>query len=148
MTTKPKLNPHSMLRAIDPPRDSPPRRWKCVYCGIVGLVEDLQKIACTYVYPPCEACGQAPECASDCPGMATALGMPGVHVIGGTDRYAAAGKPQPSPSTVCKGKCEGMGCYPTKDKKEWPPGAVPDEIGYVFVNCRVCGGTGRANAAS
>lgn len=60
-----------------------------------------------------------------------------------TDRYSATGRPRPNPATVCKGRCEGMGFYPTKDRREWPKGAKPDEIGYVFVTCRECGGTGR-----
>lgn len=55
------------------------------------------------------------------------------------DRYG--GNP-PDPKTVCKGYCEGMGFYPSKDKSEWPSYAVPDEIGYVFVKCKACKGTG------
>jgi hypothetical protein len=107
-------------------------------------MDKVQKIACTHVYPPCEHCGLSGECAADCAGMAAILGSPGVHVIGGADRYSAAGMPQPDPATVCKGRCEGMGFFPSKKKKEWPPGAVPDEIGYVFVTCTDCGGTGKA----
>lgn len=77
-----KLNPHMRLTAIDPPRESPPRRWRCHYCKATGLMDEVRKIACTYVYPPCEFCGQTPECSLDCPGMAAALGAPGVHVVG------------------------------------------------------------------
>lgn len=29
-----------------------------------------------------------------------------------TDRYSATGTPYPNPDTMCKGYCEGMGCYP------------------------------------
>lgn len=60
-----------------------------------------------------------------------------------TDRYSATGRPAPDPKTMCKGDCEGMGFYPTRNKKEWPKGAKPDEIGYVFVRCKPCNGTGR-----
>lgn len=58
------------------------------------------------------------------------------------DRYEALGIPHPDPKTVCKGYCEGVGFYPTQNKEEWPEGAVPDEIGYVFVKCKTCAGTG------
>jgi hypothetical protein len=60
------------------------------------------------------------------------------------DRYSATGTPRPDPKTMCQ-RCEGMGCYPTKDRSKWPPGAKPDEIGYVFVVCEECEGT-RLNA--
>lgn len=60
-----------------------------------------------------------------------------------SDRYSATGRKPPDPKTMCKGHCEGMGFYPTKNKKEWPKGAKPDDIGYVFVRCRPCNGTGR-----
>jgi len=60
-----------------------------------------------------------------------------------TDRYKAAGRSYPDPKTVCRGRCEGMGFYPTKNPKEWPEGAKPDEIGFVFVKCAPCNGTGR-----
>lgn len=59
------------------------------------------------------------------------------------DRYSASGRPRPDPKTVCRGQCEGMGFYPTNDKSEWPQGAVPDSVGYVFVVCPDCAGTGR-----
>lgn len=78
-----KKNPHNMLTAIDPPRSHPPRRWRCYYCGVEGLMNEVREIACTYVYPPCEHCGQTPECAPDCAGIAAALSTPGVVVIGG-----------------------------------------------------------------
>ena len=60
-----------------------------------------------------------------------------------TDRYSASGRPRPDPATVCEGECEGMGFFPSNNKAEWPPGAKPDAIGYVFVTCHTCGGTGR-----
>lgn len=58
------------------------------------------------------------------------------------DRYEAAGIKYPGRDHVCLGKCEGMGFYPTQNKSEWPPDAVPDEIGFVFVKCKPCNGTG------
>jgi hypothetical protein len=59
------------------------------------------------------------------------------------DRYSATGRTPSDPKTMCKGQCEGMGFYPTKNKREWPKNAKPDDIGYVFVRCRACNGTGR-----
>lgn len=59
------------------------------------------------------------------------------------DRYSATGTPRPDPATVCLGHCEGMGFYPTDRKEEWPLDAVPDEVGYVFVKCKECKGTGK-----
>lgn len=76
------LNPHNWLTALDPPRSHPPRRWRCNYCGKTGLMEDLEKVECTYKYPPCESCGQMPICAPDCKGIAEALSSPSVYVAG------------------------------------------------------------------
>ena len=59
-------NPHMMITALDPPREYPPRRWKCGYCGDSGLHDALMKRECPHVYPPCETCGETPECARDC----------------------------------------------------------------------------------
>lgn len=77
-----RLNPHNWIEALDPPRSHPPRRWRCHYCGAEDLLDDLQKRACSYVYPPCASCGQTPECARDCKGVWDALGAPGVVVTG------------------------------------------------------------------
>lgn len=60
-----------------------------------------------------------------------------------SDRYSASGRPPPDSKTMCKGQCEGIGFYPTNDKKEWPKNAKPDAAGYVFVRCQACNGTGR-----
>jgi hypothetical protein len=62
------------------------------------------------------------------------------------DRYSATGRQRPNPRTVCKGPCEGMGFFPTKDRRRWPPGAKPDVIGYAMVTCSACKGTGRRSA--
>lgn len=43
-----------------------------------------------------------------------------------TDRY---GGKYPNLKTMCKGQCEGMGCYPNSKGK--------------FVRCRRCNGTGK-----
>lgn len=71
-----------------------------------------------------------------------------------TDRYKALGMPYPDPATVCRGPCEGIGCYPVKDDD-------PDEQeralwlaqhaeagrhecdGWHFVKCPDCNGTGK-----
>ncbi len=83
-----RMNPHNSLVALDPPRRHPARRWKCHYCGVEGLLETVRAIACTYVYPPCEHCGETPTCAADCPGIAAALSDGGVYLAGivGGDR--------------------------------------------------------------
>lgn len=75
-------NPHNLLVAIDPPRADPPRRWRCHWCHMEGLFDDLQAVACTFVYPPCDYCGQAPTCARDCPGVAAALAGDDVYIAG------------------------------------------------------------------
>jgi len=77
-----KKNPHMALIAIDPPRKHPHRRWKCKFCRVEGLYEEVRSVACSYVHPPCKVCGQTPECAIDCAGIAAALGAPGVEVVG------------------------------------------------------------------
>jgi hypothetical protein len=74
------------LVALDPPGPHAKRRWRCQCCGLTGLTHQMmgpeRTIDCTYVYPPCEACGGTPECMIDCPLMAKALRTPGVRVIG------------------------------------------------------------------
>jgi len=85
-----KLNPHNSLVALDPPRKHPPRRWRCSYCGIEGTLEEVNAVECSYEYPPCEYCGQTPECAIDCPGISMALSGEltpevDVHIAGAVD---------------------------------------------------------------
>ena len=79
-------NPHMSITAISNREDlssTPSRRlWRCDYCGVEGLMDDVRAQACTYVYPPCTYCGQTPECAVDCRGVLDALGRSNVHVIG------------------------------------------------------------------
>ena len=140
-----KKMPHMYLRALSRPHEpgDPPRRWRCEYCKTEGVMDEICKVSCPYDYPPCKHCGLRGECARDCSGMMGLLGglaageNPKVHVIG-----------MPNPDlTACK-SCLGRGFYPTKNKRKWPKGAKPDEIGYVFVKCEKCGATGkRADAA-
>lgn len=42
-----QTKPHMLLNALDPPRKHPPRRWECAYCGLVGFLEDVQRVDCT-----------------------------------------------------------------------------------------------------
>lgn len=57
------------------------------------------------------------------------------------DRY---GGDWPDPSTVCNGPCEGMGIYPENDPElVRESGKEPDEIGFVFLTCPDCGGSGK-----
>ncbi len=76
-----------------------------------------------------------------------------------TDRYEAAGVPYPDPETMCKGQCDGMGCYPQKlddpditaeERRRWQAkhddgaqheGGACD--GYHFITCPDCEGTGK-----
>lgn len=136
-----KLNPHNILIALDPPGEASRRRWRCDCCKIEGLMDEVQAIECAFVYPPCKHCGLSGECAQDCPGMMALLGS-----LAANPKVYIAGMP-PRDLTKCI-PCMGYGCHPTKDQSLWPPGAKPDEIGYVFVKCRDCGGTGKkADAA-
>jgi hypothetical protein len=75
------LNPHNWMTALDPPGRSD-RRWQCNYCGDTGTMEEVRSRPCAHVYPPCAYCGQTPECALDCPGIAKALSGDDVHVAG------------------------------------------------------------------
>ncbi len=80
-STKRKPNPHGLFTAISPPgREN--RQWRCDYCHAKGLLDDLRKTECTYVYPLCKYCGQAPECAADCAGIMAILSSPDVYVVG------------------------------------------------------------------
>jgi len=83
------VNPHSWLTVLDPPvppgastSESVRRRWQCRYCSASGTWDELHQIACAYVYPPCDVCGQTPECAEDFAGIMAALGATGVRVVG------------------------------------------------------------------
>ena len=78
------MNPHNHIIAIDR-SGTETRKWRCKMCGEDGTCDDLvgpkQKNDCGYTYPPCESCGQTPECAADCAGIAAALSSPKVRVI-------------------------------------------------------------------
>jgi hypothetical protein len=89
-------NPHMSTTALGPspvpgarypftPEESAKiaaRKWMCTYCKLTGTLEEIRAVACSYVYPPCEYCGQTPECAINCAGIVAALGAPGVYVVG------------------------------------------------------------------
>lgn len=65
-----------------------------------------------------------------------------------TDRY---GGNYPDPATVCLGQCEGMGMYPvhpedaglTEYERQQVELTQPDEIGFHFITCSACAGTGK-----
>jgi hypothetical protein len=70
MAAAPRLNPHKWIeRTAGPPVD----RWRCQYCAAEGTFAELKAVACAHVYPPCQHCGQTPECAPDCKGIAGSL---------------------------------------------------------------------------
>ena len=37
--------------------------WQCEKCPAKGTMEEVNAIACTYVYPPCPHCNLTPICA-------------------------------------------------------------------------------------
>lgn len=50
-------------------------------------MDEVEAVECSYNYPPCHYCGQTPECATDCPGIALALSGKltphvDVHIVG------------------------------------------------------------------
>jgi len=62
------------------------------------------------------------------------------------------GRKLPAQMRICKGGCEGMGFYPSKDQAEWPkdvrPLGTPEadgspDDGCRFVKCPDCRGTGQ-----
>lgn len=79
----PKRNPHNAIRKIG---TRGPRTfiWQCHYCSATGTMAELDKVACSYVYPPCSYCGCTPICAADCSGIWQALGDPKVYLVGGS----------------------------------------------------------------
>lgn len=68
------MNPHNYLIALDPPRKNPSRKWRCNYCKVEGLYEELLEIECLYNYLPCPACGGTPECTKYCVAIVGTLG--------------------------------------------------------------------------
>lgn len=88
------------------------------------------------------------------------------------DRYEALGIPYPDPATMCAGQCEGTGVVPVPPPAgRWPDGGLQVEperdprlialweaaeqenplpktdIGWHFVQCPDCGGTGKRGAS-
>ncbi len=73
------MNPHNWLSRLGkPPLDN----WECQYCKLVGPMEQVRGVPCTYEYPPCDYCGETPECAIDCKGIAKALSDPNIYIAG------------------------------------------------------------------
>jgi hypothetical protein len=77
-----------------------------------------------------------------------------------TSRYEALGMPLPDPETMCKGQCDGAGCYPVKhsdddvtgeELRRWEEshadplahGDLPCD-GWHFITCPDCEGSGKA----
>ena len=85
------MNPHMSKSRIELPgnRDAD---WRCNYCKVVGKLEALREIECSYVYPPCEFCGGTPECTLECPGIAAALGSVDVVLVGNPKLLRTIGK--------------------------------------------------------
>jgi hypothetical protein len=71
---------HRQATALDPPGPKP-RRWQCAECKVIAVgYNALAAIPCTAPDPPpCDWCGQTPECARDCVGVAMALSGVGVN---------------------------------------------------------------------
>jgi hypothetical protein len=63
-----------------------------------------------------------------------------------SDRYDGN---YPDPETVCPGDCEGMGFYPESDPEVIAAaGKTPDSLGFAFLTCGTCGGTGKRPSAT
>ena len=81
MASVPGSNPHCLLSRVGPFGPHSPV-WECDYCKEIGSMEEMQQATCTFDYPPCEHCGETPECAKDCSGMAAVLGDPNIYLAG------------------------------------------------------------------
>ena len=46
---------HGYVVALDPPRTSPPRRWRCNHCGEEGTLSDLLRVQCPKARPASDA---------------------------------------------------------------------------------------------
>lgn len=75
-------NPHNWTTCIQEVPRPENRIWRCNYCKMEDTYDALHDKACTYKYPPCKSCGQTPECAPDCSGIAEALSDEGVYLVG------------------------------------------------------------------
>ena len=73
--------PHLVLTRVSPYGVADPV-WKCDECEASGTLEALERVACLYVWQPCEHCGRGPLCSLECPGIAAALGASGVYLAG------------------------------------------------------------------
>jgi len=73
------MNPHNHLRRTKP---KPQDWWECQYCKENGTLTHLSEVECSYEYPPCDYCGQTPECARDCRGVIEALSDPNIYIAG------------------------------------------------------------------
>lgn len=72
-------NPHMILNNLGD------GFWQCGYCGFTGTWAECHASACAHTYPPCETCGQTPQCAADCAAVWEILNDPSVYVVGGPD---------------------------------------------------------------
>ncbi len=70
-----------------------------------------------------------------------------------SDRYEALGVPDPDPSMMCHGECDGTGFVPvSRDNTAEPLRSLwveaerqfPTDDGWHFVRCPACNGTGLA----
>lgn len=72
-------NPHiTLIRQGKPPLDW----WICKYCHQQGTYDEIENIECSYIYPPCEHCGQTPICAFNCEGILNALANSNIYIAG------------------------------------------------------------------
>ncbi len=73
-------NPHQLLT-----RHGPGDMWRCDYCGQTGTEAHLRSTDCTYLYPPCDQCGEHPYCSPDCDVLAAVRNNPDVYITPGFD---------------------------------------------------------------
>jgi hypothetical protein len=80
-----KKNPHMHLVPLEPPPRDSTALWRCVDCQQEDRLDALRARSCTFEHAPCPHCGETPECAIDCPGIAQALSDPSVYIAGTVD---------------------------------------------------------------
>ena len=80
------MTPHNMLTHSKDENGKFIDHWICEYCKQDGTYDEVHSKECTHVYPPCDSCGQTPECAIDCSGVLGALqgaiDNPNINVTG------------------------------------------------------------------
>jgi hypothetical protein len=75
------MNPHNRLVALDTKLNAA-TKWRCTYCGFEGTYDECLESPCMHVYPPCDYCGQTPECAEDCSRIQAIVNDENIRFVG------------------------------------------------------------------